>query len=100
MKKKIIHYFIVKVRSLNEASVQSDTPPLVSAPKLSSPAPPRPRINVWCDEVWTGAGRSVVRTAALHGGAVHIRIGWVEIALVEILNLRHIVAKSVSPAQS
>ena len=50
--------------------------------------------------VMTPAGRPVLRTAALHGGVSHIRIGGVELALVDILDLRHVVAKSVSPAQS
>ena len=79
------------------------TPPsltLVSAPHMPSPAPPTTRKHIWSDEVRLFTGRSVGSNAALHGGAVQISIGGVELALVDILDLRHVVAKSVSPAQS
>ena len=96
--------FVIIYRS--SPSVKSNTlatPPsltLVSAPNLSSPAPPRTTSNTWCDEVQSGADRSVVRTAAFHGGAGLIGVGGVELALVDIRDLRHIVAKSVGPARS
>ena len=45
-------------------------------------------------------GRSVVWAAAPHRGSVHVSIGRVKLALVDILDIRNIVAKSVSPRLS
>ena len=45
-------------------------------------------------------GGSVPWDAAPHGGAVKIRIERVELALVHILDIRNIVAKSVFPRLS
>ena len=90
-----IFFLVIIYRS--SPSVQSNTlatPPsltLVSSPNLSSPAPLKTTSsNTWCDEVQSGADRSVVRTAASHGGAGLIRVGGVELALVQ----------SVGPARS
>jgi len=46
------------------------------------------------------AGRPVLRTAALHGGAVRVSIGGVEVTEVHILDLGHIVTISVFPSLS
>ena len=73
--------------------------PALSAPYVSSPTPPRTVCESCLDQVWNGAGRSVVSSAAFHG-TVLIRIGGVEFALADILDLRHIVAVSVAPAPS
>ena len=67
---------------------------------MSSPATPTSLKQVFSDEVLLSAGRSVVSIAALHGGAVQFSIGGIELALVDILDLRHVVATSVFPAQS
>ena len=48
----------------------------------------------------TPAGRPVLRTAALHGGAVRVSIGWVEVTEVHILDLGHIVTICVFPGLS
>ena len=81
-------------------SDESETLLLVSAPQLSSPTSGRTRSQIWCNQVLSGAGGSVGNTAALHGGAVNISIGWVEVALVDILDPSHSVAISVFPAQA
>ena len=46
------------------------------------------------------AARSVVRAAALQRGPVQVRIDRVKLALVEILDIRNIVAISVYPSLS
>ena len=64
---------------------------------MSSLTPPTTGSKSALDQVGRGAGRSVVSSAALHG-AVLIRVGGVELALADILDLGHIVAASVAPA--